>query len=303
MIKPVLSIVIANYNYGRFLEMALQSIFSQCEDSTVKSDARSVLRIKGRPEFVEVIICDAASTDNSLDIIKAYETKIAWWCSEKDKGQSDAFNKGFAQAQGEFITWLNSDEIYTKGTFVALCRYVEKHPMADWITSNDYAFTDNGALITYICWGPHHQIKSLSAKHTPTVAFGPSAFMRRAMHEKVGPFDIDVHYGMDMTYWHRLTKAGFRQDRLNRFSWGFRVHSESKTAGIQTEEITQRRNFEERMVACRYGDQFQYSWKNPWYVFWLVCRLFDGSLIVNLLLRWYLKGKNAEKLWKGLLWK
>lgn len=303
MTRPILSIVIANYNYGRFLETALESIFSQCEDESVQCMGRLSLRVKGADALIEVIICDAASGDNSVDVIKKYSDKIAWWCSEKDKGQSDAFNKGFAQAQGEFITWLNSDEIYTRGTFVALWKYIERHPKADWITSNDYAFSDTGSLITYICWGPHHQIKSLSANHSPAVAFGPSSFMRRSMYEKVGPFDIDIHYGMDMTYWHRLTKAGFRQSRLNRFSWGFRVHSESKTAGVQTETITKRRNFEDDIVASRYGRQFQYSWENPWYAFWILCRLLDGSLITNLFLRLYLKGKDARMVWKGLLWK
>ena len=262
-----------------------------------------MLPIIGSRHSVEVIVCDAASTDNSVDIIRSYEDRIAWWCSEKDRGQSDAFNKGFAHARGEFITWLNSDEIYIKGTFLALSNYLERHSAADWITSNDYAFNDQDFSIAYICWGPHYQIRSLPAGRTPAVSFGPSSFMRRSMYEQVGPFDIDVHYGMDMTYWHRLTLAGFRQARLNRFSWGFRVHSESKTAGTQTDSVTQRRNWEENMVAGRYGKPFRYSWHNPWYLLWMVSRLFDGSLFANAWLRLYLKGKNAKTVWGGRLWK
>ena len=93
MNKPLLSIVIANYNYGRFLEEAIQSVLSQsCND-------------------YELIIVDGGSTDNSVEIIKKYEDKIAWWVSEKDKGQSDAFNKGFAHAKGKYLTWLNADDI------------------------------------------------------------------------------------------------------------------------------------------------------------------------------------------------
>ena len=69
MNKPLLSIVIANYNYGRFLEEAIQSVLSQsCDD-------------------YELIIVDGGSTDNSVEIIKKYEDKIAWWVSEKDKGK------------------------------------------------------------------------------------------------------------------------------------------------------------------------------------------------------------------------
>ena len=66
MNKPLLSIVIANYNYGRFLEEAIQSVLSQsCDD-------------------YELIIVDGGSTDNSVEIIKKYEDKIAWWVSEKE---------------------------------------------------------------------------------------------------------------------------------------------------------------------------------------------------------------------------
>ena len=64
-------IVIANYNYGRFLPDAIESVVSQ--------------RMGGS---VELIICDAGSTDCSIDVIKKYEKNIKWWCSEKDGGQS-----------------------------------------------------------------------------------------------------------------------------------------------------------------------------------------------------------------------
>lgn len=303
MSNPLLSIVIANYNYGRFLPEAIDSICKQCETPSIDAEGVNVLKIKGTDKTIELIICDAASSDNSVEIIKAHSNAIAWWCSEKDKGQSDAFNKGFRHARGEFITWLNSDEIYTKGTFAILEEYIRKHPKADWITSNDYAFNDSDASIKYICWGPHRQPRWLRAEHQAAIAFGPSSFMRRSMFEKVGPFDIDVHYGMDTTYWHRLTKAGYRQSRINRFSWGFRVHEESKTAGVQTEKITQRRQWEEAHVAEKYGKPFVYKWSNPWYVFWMLCRLLDGSLILNTAFRIWLKGKDARSVWNGRLWK
>lgn len=84
--RPFLSIVIANYNYGDLIESSIESILNQdCQD-------------------YELIIVDGNSTDNSVSVIKQYEKHIAWWVSEPDTGQSNAFNKGFEHAQGEFIT-------------------------------------------------------------------------------------------------------------------------------------------------------------------------------------------------------
>ena len=118
--KILLSIVIANYNYGRFLEDAIASVLGQCENP-IDVDGRPVLPIKGcSDECVELIICDADSKDNSVEVIHKHANSLAWWCSEKDDGQSAAFNKGFAQARGEWLTWLNADDIYLRDTFLKL---------------------------------------------------------------------------------------------------------------------------------------------------------------------------------------
>ena len=108
--KVSLSIVIANYNYGRYLKDAINSILSQCLPP-VCVNGRNVLPVRGTDNAVELIICDAASTDDSVEIIQSYERYITWWCSEKDGGQSEAFNKGFCHSTGEWLTWLNADEL------------------------------------------------------------------------------------------------------------------------------------------------------------------------------------------------
>ena len=136
--QPLVSIVIANYNYGRFLEEAIQSVIAQ-----------------NMGDKVELIICDAASTDNSVEIIKKYANGlpknisytdwinssnqnsqtpplITWWCSEKDGGQSAAFNKGFSHARGRFLTWLNADDVMLPGTIEKLKVAAERQPECEW---------------------------------------------------------------------------------------------------------------------------------------------------------------------------
>src|SRR5574344_1666133 len=142
--KPLLSIVIANYNYGRFLEQAIVSILDQ-----------------NIPE-VELLVVDGGSTDNSVEIIKRYagegvegqrSPKISYWISEKDKGQSDAFNKGFAKARGKYLTWLNADDIMTTGCLARVIAEMKAHPECSWFSANTYRFTEAGNVVD-LWWGP-----------------------------------------------------------------------------------------------------------------------------------------------------
>ena len=96
------SIVIANYNSGKYLEDAILSV------------------IKQNYPKVQLIIIDGASTDNSMDVIRRYDKDIDYWVSEKDQGQSDAFNKGFRQAKYEWLFWLNADDFLLQDSLFSL---------------------------------------------------------------------------------------------------------------------------------------------------------------------------------------
>lgn len=209
--QPLLSIVIANYNYGRFLDEAIQSVLNQsCQD-------------------FELIICDAASTDNSVDVIKKYEDKITWWCSEKDGGQSAAFNKGFSHAQGRFLTWLNADDVLLPRTIEKLKTATEKHPDCDWFVGGCFWLDQQMRIIN--C-GRGRRFSEIRYREGNVSTWGPSSFFTKKLLSTVGGVDEKFHFAMDSDLWLRFAcKAGARYMPFCDYAWGLRLHPAAKMSG------------------------------------------------------------------------
>jgi len=275
--EPFLSIVIANYNYGRYLEAAIQSVLSQDMDKNV-----------------EIIICDAASSDNSIDIIKKYEKNLAWWCSEKDSGQSEAFNKGFSHARGRFLTWLNADDFLMPGTVKALYNLVGCRDDIHWVTGNLLKFEQHNGRILEAPWGPHWVPKWAQGRGFPLSVFGPTTFWSRDAYLKVGPIDETLHYVMDTDYWMRLLNSGYRYHRLNRVCWGFRLHEVSKTAIFTGHEPPPevRHKIDCERAAIYKKNDFQITAFGRMVI--MLIRILDGSRIVDVFRRTFIQGRKVS---------
>ena len=107
---PKITVVTPSYNQGQFIEATIKSVIGQQYPN------------------LEYIVCDGGSTDETVEILKKYADKITWWCSEKDKGQSDAINKGMHRATGDIVCWINSDDVLLPGTLLTVAKFFHDHP-------------------------------------------------------------------------------------------------------------------------------------------------------------------------------
>lgn len=260
---PFFSIVIATYNYGRFLEDAIISVLKQsCQD-------------------FELIIVDGGSKDNTIDIIKKYENRIVWWVSEPDKGQSDAFNKGFRHSQGRFLTWLNADDVYFPEALQSVKEKLLSHPEAKWATGNFIRFRESDKSIIEAQWGPHFLPNCLQTFDSPLSVFGPTTFWSREVYQTVGELDLNCHYGMDTEYWLRIIKAGFKQVRVNHDIWAFRMHEESKTAEYDTHKADEKTFAEKQKEKAYIRKKSGYKMSKYKHRLWVISRILDFSAFIG----------------------
>lgn len=128
---PRISIVTPSYNQGEFLEQTILSVLEQNYPN------------------LEYIIIDGGSTDNSVEIIKKFESHLAYWVSEKDQGQYHAINKGFFWSSGEIMAWLNSDDMYCKWAFNVVADIFGQKAEIEWITTLFPLFYNNEGIAVF----------------------------------------------------------------------------------------------------------------------------------------------------------
>ena len=205
--QPLVSIITPSFNQARFLEATITSVLSQ-----------------DYPR-IEYMIVDGGSSDGSADIIKTYESQLAWWVSEKDKGQTDAINKGFARAKGEFLAWINSDDTYEPGAVSAAVRYLQEHPEIGMVYGDCNFINEEGLVIgRFGSAQTNYRLLRQGYAHIPQ----QTMFFRADLWKQVGPLDPSFYFAMDYDLWTRI--AARTQIKYVPQTWAnFRLHSSGKT--------------------------------------------------------------------------
>ena len=205
--KPLVSIVTPSYNQGEFLEDTIRSVLEQDY------------------EHIEYIIIDGNSDDNSLEIIKKYSNKLAYYVSEPDKGQTEAINKGFARANGQVFAWLNSDDTLEPYAVSEAVEFLQANPDIGMVYGDTNFIDQHGNNIGKF---PTAQTNYKKLKQGYVHIPQQSSFWRAELFHQVGPLDDNVYFAMDYDLWRRLAKVS--ELKYHRRTWAnFRLHAGAKT--------------------------------------------------------------------------
>lgn len=232
---PKISIVMPAFNQEQFIERSILSILNQNYPN------------------IELIIIDGGSSDGTVEIIKRYNDRIAYWVSEKDNGQSDALNKGFSIATGDIFGWLNSDDLYTLGAFKAAVYALEANEdklvvFGDWLSIDIHDSPID-----------HHYAFDFNLNHFKYESFhlnAQSMFWRSDVHREFGGFDVGLYNTMD---YQMILEFGinFGQEKFLRIPnvlGAFRRYDGQKTGGSNARVL-----LEHQALAVRYGYMNKYG--------------------------------------------
>ncbi len=210
---PKITVITPSFNQGEFIERTIESVLKQ-----------------GYPNL-EYFVIDGGSTDDTVSILKKYGKELKW-VSEKDKGQSDAINKGLRRANGDIIAYLNSDDTYEPGALERVADFFTKNPSVKWVTGKCRIIDVNDKEVRKAITGyKNFLLRRYSYNILLVTNFisQPATFMRKEAFREFGLFDVDQHRVMDYDYWLKLGRL-YRPGFIDEYLACFRVHRASKTS-------------------------------------------------------------------------
>lgn len=203
---PKLSIITPSFNQAQYLEQTILSVLGQ------------------NYEPLEYIIVDGGSADGSVEIIRKYEDRLAYWVSERDCGQAHALNKGLERATGDIVAYLNSDDLYLPVAFAAVVGYFSENPSVEWLCGDTLMFGKGGKDELISAKVPRTAADCLCWEY---LAPQPGMFWKRELLRD--GFAERWRYCFDHELYVRLLLEGHRCEHLTIPVAAYRLHAASKT--------------------------------------------------------------------------
>lgn len=204
--QPLITVAVPSFNQGRFLEKALESIVSQNVP-------------------VEIFVVDGGSTDNSLSILKNWQSKLAGFRSHPDDGQAAAINEAIAKGKAPYVCWLNSDDWLLPNAFTNLIQALENNPNASAVYGKCFNIREKDKKCTPVWVEPFNE-KRLALR---CIISQPASLIRRSAWDKISGLNPKLHMAMDYDLWWRLFKLVGPLTMIDEFVAVNREHDETKT--------------------------------------------------------------------------
>ena len=208
-VYPKITIVTPSFNQGKFIEETIRSVLLQNYPN------------------MEYYVIDGGSTDETVEILKKYDRWITWWVSETDAGQTAAINKGFKRVKDSITGWINSDDLYLPGAFLAVADQFDAD--TDFLYGECQILQQDGKITN--AKGPDHNLKVLYASDFPYPS-QPSCFWKSSLFDELGYLDERFHFAMDFEF---FVRVGLNKNikRIPDQLTLFRLHPESKSSNWQ----------------------------------------------------------------------
>jgi glycosyltransferase involved in cell wall biosynthesis len=218
---PKLSVIIPSFNQGGYIEETILSVINQNYPN------------------LELIIIDGGSHDHTTEIIKEYESHIAFWISEKDRGQSHAINKGLEKASGDWIAWISSDDCYLKNAFHYLFNDID-------IYSYDFIYGN------YLTGGSLNNSREINVLPGDKISFSKilrffygidyiipsqSVFFKNKVLKKAGFLNEGLHYCMDLEWYARVLLQKHKIYKYGKAICFFRFNEYTKTGSLSKKDF------------------------------------------------------------------
>ena len=204
---PLVSVVTPSYQQGAFIAATVASVLSQDYPN------------------LEYWVVDGGSRDETLTELECFRHDPRLQViSERDYGQSDAINKGWARCRGQILAWLNSDDTYLPGAIRAQVATLMRTPEVGAVYGDACYIDADGRPLERVAGYPFSPPAVLSLR----IPIQPTVFLRRTLVAAIGPLDLERHYSMDTDYWARAI-------RVAPWVWNreiiatYRLHTNSKT--------------------------------------------------------------------------